>query len=56
VGAEIWDWIHLAQDKHKWRGFVSTVMDLGVPQQGEIYGLEGDLLASTGICYMKLVS
>jgi hypothetical protein len=31
VGCGIMDWIELAQDKDKWRAFVTTVMNLQVP-------------------------
>jgi hypothetical protein len=30
VGQEGIDWIHLAQDRNKWRALVNTVMDLRV--------------------------
>jgi hypothetical protein len=31
VDGRIVDWIHLAQDKDRWRGVVNTVMNLRVP-------------------------
>jgi hypothetical protein len=31
VGCESMDWIELAQDRNRWRGFVNTVMNLWVP-------------------------
>jgi len=31
IGWEGMDWIHLAQDRDKWRAVVDTVMDLRVP-------------------------
>jgi len=31
IGWEGVDWIHLAQDRNKWRALVNTVMNLGVP-------------------------
>jgi hypothetical protein len=35
VGCGGMDWIGLAQDRDRWRGFVSTVMNLWVPQNAE---------------------
>jgi len=33
LGWEVDDWIHLAQNRNQWRGFVNTVMNLPVPQR-----------------------
>jgi len=32
VGCEGMDWIDVAQDRCRWRGLVTAVMNLGVPQ------------------------
>jgi hypothetical protein len=31
IGWDGMDWMDLAQDRHKWRALVNTVMNLGVP-------------------------
>jgi len=31
IGWEVADWIHLAQDRDKWRSVVNVVMNLRVP-------------------------
>jgi hypothetical protein len=35
IGWKVVDWIHLAQNRDKWRALMNTVMDLGVPYGGE---------------------
>jgi hypothetical protein len=36
IGWKVVGWMHLAQDRDQWRGFVQTVMDLRVPlKEGE---------------------
>jgi hypothetical protein len=32
VGCEGMDWIDVAQDRFRWRGLVTAVMSIGVPQ------------------------
>jgi len=39
IGCKVVEWMHLPQDRDKWRTFVNTVMNLWVPQE-------------TGILYM----
>jgi hypothetical protein len=34
---EVLDWIHMAQDRVKWRAFVKMVMNLLVPQKMKIF-------------------
>jgi hypothetical protein len=49
VGWESMDWIDVAQDRDRWRGFVNMVMNL----RG-IYWLAEDLLPSQkGLCSME---
>jgi hypothetical protein len=35
LGWEGVDWIHLAQDRHKWRALVNTVMNFQVPKSAK---------------------
>jgi hypothetical protein len=37
VGIDGSNWIRLAQDRVQWRAFVSTVMNLRVPQRSRIF-------------------
>jgi hypothetical protein len=35
IGLKGVDWIHLAQDRDRWRAVVNTVMNLRVPQMAD---------------------
>ena len=54
VGGGFEDWMELAQDRDRWRGLVSTVMNLRVKKCGEFLDLLQNQLASQeGLCSME---
>jgi len=53
IGWEGVEWIHDTKDRDKWH-LVNLVMNLLVPQKMNFI-LAKQLLASQGVCYMKLV-
>jgi hypothetical protein len=49
IGVSVVDWIGLAQDRHRWRPLVNSVMNLRVPWNAGNYRVAAQLVTSRAV-------